>query len=798
MVKRLLQGAVMALLGIFVAEAEIPAGYYDGCEGKSGKSLLQAVGAATSSGYNSVGYDGLWTVYRTSDVRPDGTIWDMYSTAKFTLGTSQCGNYKKVGDCYNREHSFPKSWFSKASPMVSDAFHIYPTDGKVNGQRSNHPYGECANGSQVASNGSVKPLGKLGTSTFAGYSGTVFEPDDQYKGDFARSYFYMAARYNDRIAGWNSDMLAHNNYPCFTSWALELLLKWHRQDPVSQKELDRNDAVYVYQHNRNPFIDHPELVEHIWGDKKTESWTPGGDVAPRITSPVDGSSVKFGVVSLSNGGSAEVVVRGVALDSDVAVTVSGTGFGAQVSRIPAASAMSDNGYRLLLTCRPVAAGTMGGWLELRSGDVAAKVTLEADVVDGLCALDATGVSESSFTARWLDLSIDPSDRYSLWVGTGGDPVEGYPRQVLAADEKYEVTGLEPSTVYTYYVSDGDDISNHVEVTTATPVPMLALMYDGELYFTAEPGVPSEPAEFMIDSEYVYGDVTVAVGAPFELSTDRSQWSRSVVLGPEEDRFYLRLNSSQTGTYVVLLEASAEGCEADEAELTGVVGNAVNFIEDFENANTGGYTPAGVYVGSAASWVFTNGNVFNNYKYEGKQSFRFSDKTNTGSAMMVSDKRHGAGVVTFYTRGWSEKEGDGTIELYYSNNGGLEWQQAGEVNVTYGTGWAEHSIPVNCAGDVRLDFRKVSGLRLQIDYVTVSDYASSSVNELEYHSWDAFCRGGRLVVVSDGDCRTVTVYGVDGIVRHSAPMASGETEIDLAPGLYLVAVDDFVRRVVVKK
>lgn len=115
---------------------------------------------------------------------------------------------------------------------------------------------------------------------------------------------------------------------------------------------------------------------------------------------------------------------------------------------------------------------------------------------------------------------------------------------------------------------------------------------------------------------------------------------------------------------------------------------------------------------------------------------------------------------------------------------MEWTLAGSVDVTYGTGWAEHSVPVNCAGDVRLDFRKVSGLRLQIDYVTVSDFASSSVGALEYHSWDAFCRGGRLVVASDGDCRTVTVYGVDGIVRHSAPMTPGETSLDLAPGLYL--------------
>ena len=147
--------------------------------------------------------------------------------------------------------------------MVTDAFHVYPTDGKVNGQRSNYPYGECANGSYVASSGNIKALGRLGKSTFPGYSGTVFEPDDQYKGDFARTYFYMAAAYNSRISSWDSPQLAGNSYPCFSSWSVDMLMKWHRQDPVSQKEIDRNNAVEAYQHNRNPFIDHPELAEYI-------------------------------------------------------------------------------------------------------------------------------------------------------------------------------------------------------------------------------------------------------------------------------------------------------------------------------------------------------------------------------------------------------------------------------------------------------------------------------------------------------------------------------------------------------
>lgn len=151
--------------------------------------------------HTNVGYKGLWDVYGSSDIDENGKIWDMYSTKRWTFRKEQCGSgYTKVGDCYNREHSLPKSWFNDASPMYSDAFHIYPTDGKVNGQRSNHPYGECANGSSVAAANGVKPLGKLGASTFPGYSGTVFEPVDEYKGDFARSYFYMAAAYNDRIA----------------------------------------------------------------------------------------------------------------------------------------------------------------------------------------------------------------------------------------------------------------------------------------------------------------------------------------------------------------------------------------------------------------------------------------------------------------------------------------------------------------------------------------------------------------------------------------------------------------------
>ena len=131
--------------------------------------------------------------------------------------------------------------------------------------RGNHPFGEVRNPTYTSKNG-----GKLGPNATNGYSGTAFEPVDEYKGDFARSYFYMVTRYESQVGNWKSDMLESGNKTrAFKPWAVDLLLKWHKQDPVSEKEIKRNDAVYAKQHNRNPFIDYPELVEKIWGNDGT-------------------------------------------------------------------------------------------------------------------------------------------------------------------------------------------------------------------------------------------------------------------------------------------------------------------------------------------------------------------------------------------------------------------------------------------------------------------------------------------------------------------------------------------------
>jgi len=259
------------LLPVFIvfltlfAKAQPPAGYYDAANGLSGATLKTALYNIVHS-HTELTYAELWTAFYTTDRQANDKMWDMYSNCDFTYSTNQCGTYSLECDCYNREHSFPKSWFADATPMYTDLFHIYPTDGKVNGMRGNYPFGEVSSPTYTSGNGS-----KLGPCSYSGYTGIVFEPVDDYKGDFARSYFYMVTCYENVVATWyNNDangdaVLQPNTYPVFETWFLNMLGEWSANDPVSQKETDRNNAAYAIQGNRNPFIDHPEYVYAIWG-----------------------------------------------------------------------------------------------------------------------------------------------------------------------------------------------------------------------------------------------------------------------------------------------------------------------------------------------------------------------------------------------------------------------------------------------------------------------------------------------------------------------------------------------------
>ena len=266
--------------------SQIPDGYYDSTAGLSGYDLKSELYGIISNGALDLGYGsgsgGLWLTYFTSDVdqyyENNGTVLDMYSenptgpdAYEYRLGQSGGGgnqcvsvNFTEEGKCYNREHSLPKSYFGNTAPMANDAHFVVPADFFVNQQRSNYPYGETDSPSWTSTNGS-----KLGSSSFPGYYGTVFEPINEFKGDFARMHLYFITRYQDKLQNFDKYFPQLNPIDGTTDrgykqWYINLLLKWAAQDPVSQKEIDRNNAIYARQQNRNPFIDHPEWVNMIW------------------------------------------------------------------------------------------------------------------------------------------------------------------------------------------------------------------------------------------------------------------------------------------------------------------------------------------------------------------------------------------------------------------------------------------------------------------------------------------------------------------------------------------------------
>ena len=252
--------------------------YYKAADGKMGAALKTALCGVI---YNrdeegadlNAAYKALWTHFQTTDKQTDGSVWDMYSNMRaMTFGDDQDkgsgGN--KEGEYYNREHSFPNSWFGgKVMPMYTDLHHMYPTDKLVNNKRANYPFGETSNPTYKSAN----DFSKLGPCNYPGYTGTVFEPNDEYKGDFARTFFYMVTCYEEKIVDWyqnypeSQPTLDGNAYPGLSAWQLEMLMKWAKNDPVSKKETNRNKAVYGIQKNRNPFIDYPGLEEYIWGEK---------------------------------------------------------------------------------------------------------------------------------------------------------------------------------------------------------------------------------------------------------------------------------------------------------------------------------------------------------------------------------------------------------------------------------------------------------------------------------------------------------------------------------------------------
>lgn len=351
---------------LFIASAnsQIPTGYYNTATGTG--ATLKTNLYNIIKGHTQQSYDNLYDAFKTTDdVNNAGIyVWDMYSDIPGStpepylyqfVSTDQCGTYDSEADCYNREHSMPSSWFNDAAPMYTDLFQLYPTDGYVNNRRSNYPFGTVGTASWTSLNGS-----KLGNCSYPGYTGTVFEPINEYKGDFARTYFYLATRYENVIAGWYSNstegnaVLQNNSFPVFETWFLNMLGEWCVADPVSQKEIDRNNAVYAIQGNRNPYIDHPEYIYSVWGvgaitTNAPTVTTPTSANVTNTTATLGGNITSTGSTNITESGIYYSQTDGFADGVGTKVTGTATSTGAFTVEVNGLTAATDYYFKAFAT-----------------------------------------------------------------------------------------------------------------------------------------------------------------------------------------------------------------------------------------------------------------------------------------------------------------------------------------------------------------------------------------------------------------------------------------------------------------
>ncbi|QIY91042.1 endonuclease [Chryseobacterium gallinarum] len=387
------------------AWAQVPAGYYSAANGLTGPALKTALKNIIQQGHQDKGYNGLWTAYATTDrdffYDNDGKILDIYSENpagpdpySYNLGTSQCGTYSSEGDCYNREHIVPQSLFNEASPMVADVHFIRATDGKVNGMRSNYPFGKVATASFTSQNQS-----KLGNSASPGYSGIVFEPIDEFKGDVARMIFYFVTRYEAELPTFSTgNMLGGSAFPGLQIWELNQLLEWNAMDPVSPAETARNDASYIYQGNRNPFIDDASYANLIWSNLPVDTTPPTAPTNVTASNPASNSMTVSWTAATDNVGvtSYQVYANGV-----LKSTVSGATTSTSVTGLSPLTS-----YSFYVIARDASGNASP------QSNIATGTTLDGPA--GNCGTEdfnsITGTDNSYATRTWTNNNID-------WIST---------------------------------------------------------------------------------------------------------------------------------------------------------------------------------------------------------------------------------------------------------------------------------------------------------------------------------------------------------------------------------------------
>ena len=387
---------VVLLLLSATSFAAIPSGYYYFAKNKSKAELKTALHTYCGPLY-VLDYGGgagfTWEGFYSTDNRND-TVVDMYSNT-----VRRFSGFAAV-DGMHIEHSLPKSWWgAHENNAYKDLFHLYPADGVTNSTKNNLPLGEVT-GTPTLDNG-VSKVGKNGFGT--AYTDNCFEPADEYKGDFARSYFYISTVYQNLAPLWQSPMMNNNTYPVWKSWAIDLLLKWHHQDPVSAKELARIEKIYVIQGNRNPFIDYPTLADYIWGADSTKIFPFPDETEPFLLTPRRGEKVDFGVILQNDIRVRKLHIQGANISADVVIKIKNQSSALSVN-LPSLAAQSViDGVDIDITFAPTVAGLVRDTLIIKGGGLndSLRIPIQGLASADFIAIEPTDISPVGGTLQWI-------------------------------------------------------------------------------------------------------------------------------------------------------------------------------------------------------------------------------------------------------------------------------------------------------------------------------------------------------------------------------------------------------------
>lgn len=695
-------------------------------------ALHELIQPETVLDYGGKGEGYTWSGFAVTDRMPDGeSVRDRYSDIARTF------NGLEAVPGMNIEHVFANSWWGHTvNEAYCDLFNLFPSDASANGRKSNNPMG-VVDGEASFDNG-VTRVGRS-SSYRADSLITVWEPADQWKGDFARTFFYMATCYEDLQDEWQTKegllVVQPDRYPTLRPWVSSLLLEWNEADPVDDIERDRNEAVYGIQGNRNPFVDYPQLAAYIWGDSTEHAfYTDKNATEAELFVPEADESLDYGLQAVSKGMEEKLVIRGRNLPGGLTLTVDGEAF--TLDRETLTAEEVTRGTTVTVRCAAgIPAGRHTATLTLGGDGFRQTNGLGVEFVDGVPAYPASdvvcSVNTKRFEASWMDMGEGLT--YSLEVytkdGQGrAQMVEGYPLQLQQTSARVE--GLKASTTYYYKVDVLDEdgqctmTSNEVEVVMPDVTPVFTVGLS-ELSFTTVPGRPSTPQTVEVTAlEVPQYTTTVVVDAPFEVSRDGEAWSQSVTVSGYDQQFRVRLGSVETeGPVEGEMVVSTPEVNEIVVSLSGEVDASKSFFENFEAGSKGAYAEGEVTC-AAATWRMAQvmiGGLENDRK-NGAKAVRMQAKKDVVTELeMLEDKAEGCDSLWFYAGLYGSDTGV-KLTVSYSQDGGMSWEPvATDLEFRKGE-WKRYGYKLDVDGLVRLKFTATgsSSKRLNVDDIQMSD------------------------------------------------------------------------------